>query len=523
MVHRALAIRGVKAEHMKGCLKYIAILGIGILIGCIAMGRCSGNGFVCGADDWVSPTSYNDPSSAWTDETKTYDANTGTYGYTSTDAAYIELLVSSMDCDKVRIWAAKDGFGIWDPWVYVDVYYGSAWHNIKNGAITKSTWVELPIGSVQSVTKVRIACSLSFLENFRLYEFQFNHYVPPPPVPTSINLLPAGDSNYVNENHQLNATVYDQYSEPMAGAGVIWSIESGPGWFESYDEETDENGIAYAVISSDEEGETIVKCSADGYPAVYDTAVKSWEVPPVYILVLDPVTGTNYVGTNHTISARFYVDGELGGGAAIEWEINDVGWFRSYDEETDGDSGIGYAVISSNVSGITTVCCEAVGYEGVSDCVTAYWLCPGQGGLTIEEVGEWAASQNFTTLAELQAWLGTLNYTTLEYIAGWLESQNYTTATDINDWAELNGVVMGGAGMPLWYLFGLIALAVGAWWAKSLMVNIMLAAMAGAGFPLIESTLGGASAGAVYYGVLLVLVLAVIYSLVSIFTRVEHL
>jgi hypothetical protein len=135
-----------------------------------------------------------------------------------------------------------------------------------------------------------------------------------------------------------------------------------------------------------------------------------------------------------------------------------------------------------------------------------------------DELLDWLVSNGYITLAGVLA----LNYTGLNVTAAWVEAQNYTTQGDIDAWADLNNVVMGGIGMPLWYILGIVALAAGAWWAKSMLVYIMLAAMAGAGFPLAESAFGGT--GPAYFGMVLILVLAVVYSLAQILGgRVEHL
>jgi hypothetical protein len=127
---------------------------------------------------------------------------------------------------------------------------------------------------------------------------------------------------------------------------------------------------------------------------------------------------------------------------------------------------------------------------------------------------------DFMTLDETISWLAGQNYTTLQAIALWLGAHNYTTMGDVVSWADTNNVLMGGIGMPLWYLFGLAALAAGAWWSRSMLVNIMVAAMAGGGFPLADATLEVGSA--LYWAIYLILILAIVYSLIQIFTRVDH-
>ena len=40
------------------------------------------------ADNWQSPTGYNDPDSKWSSEANIYDADTGTFGYQLFAGAY---------------------------------------------------------------------------------------------------------------------------------------------------------------------------------------------------------------------------------------------------------------------------------------------------------------------------------------------------------------------------------------------------------------------------------------------------
>ena len=55
----------------------------------------------------------------------------------------------------------------------VDVYYSGAWHNIHSGTVTKNTWVELSVGSTQTVDKARIKTNDSTASR-RIREFYFN-------------------------------------------------------------------------------------------------------------------------------------------------------------------------------------------------------------------------------------------------------------------------------------------------------------------------------------------------------------
>ncbi len=104
---------------------------------------------------WVSPTGFVD--GVWTDEAFAYDEDTGTYAVTTIGVVGwsddLELTVAELQCDKVQIWSSMQASM---DLIEVDVYYGSAWHNIYSGSLTTGAYVEYPIGSTQSVTAMRI-------------------------------------------------------------------------------------------------------------------------------------------------------------------------------------------------------------------------------------------------------------------------------------------------------------------------------------------------------------------------------
>ena len=123
---------------------------------------------------WVSPTGHNDPDSKWTDPEKTYDDNTGTYGLVQGPDwdKYLELTLSSpISCDKVQIWVYLGGTS--EAGIKVDVYYSSAWHNIHDGLIAIDQWVEIGIGSTETVDKARVCLNFAD-DSLALYEFDFN-------------------------------------------------------------------------------------------------------------------------------------------------------------------------------------------------------------------------------------------------------------------------------------------------------------------------------------------------------------
>jgi len=128
---------------------------------------------------WVTPTGHNDPSSVWYEEAKAYDDNLGDQASTISETGYLELTHAALDCDRVRV-HCYDWIGAQiNPEVSIDVYYTDAWFNIFSGVITKSTWVEKVIGSVQSVTKLRIKFTNSAASTHFLSEVDFGEYEAP--------------------------------------------------------------------------------------------------------------------------------------------------------------------------------------------------------------------------------------------------------------------------------------------------------------------------------------------------------
>lgn len=127
-------------------------------------------------DGHISPTGFSDADSEWGDETNIYDGNTATYGYTLTYDHYIELtLDSAINLDTIRIYGAlyNPAVGLLDLEVAIDLYYDADWHNIFDGTIAKSTWVEKTNSAgVKSVSKARIKSNNESYRTF-VYEFEF--------------------------------------------------------------------------------------------------------------------------------------------------------------------------------------------------------------------------------------------------------------------------------------------------------------------------------------------------------------
>ncbi|MCK4321991.1 hypothetical protein KAX08_05705 [candidate division WOR-3 bacterium] len=108
---------------------------------------------------WVSPTNFNDPDSKWTNEGNAYDDDASTYAGSAFIASkswgkYIELTISAITCDRVRISANYSTSFISK--VSADVYYGADWHNIYEGIFNDLEWTILRMDTSRSITKMRL-------------------------------------------------------------------------------------------------------------------------------------------------------------------------------------------------------------------------------------------------------------------------------------------------------------------------------------------------------------------------------
>jgi alpha-tubulin suppressor-like RCC1 family protein len=195
------------------------------------------------------------------------------------------------------------------------------------------------------------------------------------PEATTLELLPETGTNPVGEDHNLTATVYDQFGYVMEGVDVTWNI-TGVGSFSGTPESpTDADGRANAVITSSFPGTSTVKCEVTGNPSVYDTATKDWTyTPEATTLELFPETGENSVDTTHELTATVYDQfGYLMEYVAVTWSIGGVGSFSGTPESPTDANGQANAVITSSAPGESTVRCEVTGNPSVYDTATKDW------------------------------------------------------------------------------------------------------------------------------------------------------
>ncbi len=162
---------------------------------------------------WISPTGFADPSNQWTDETRAYDDNTGSYA-SHTGAVgwrgFLQLnLSSAIYCDRVRVFSDFGG-GVVDQ-VDVDIYNSTSWIDKYNGTIANDAWTELSFGAETNVTKARFR--YHYTANgwvFWFYEFDFWQGQPLTlPNGTTFNATSIDETSAI-----LNGNVSDDGGEP---------------------------------------------------------------------------------------------------------------------------------------------------------------------------------------------------------------------------------------------------------------------------------------------------------------------
>ncbi len=141
---------------------------------------------ITGTQAWASPTGHVDGDDIWADEALAYDGNTTTFAYTTlakdTWGSYLQLSHASLKCSKLRYFASIDNDTppVTDKMIDLDVYYDGAWHDIFQGTLTESAWVEHELGGIYTATAARVRFKYSggfIVEQAKLYEFAFYNAV----------------------------------------------------------------------------------------------------------------------------------------------------------------------------------------------------------------------------------------------------------------------------------------------------------------------------------------------------------
>jgi len=125
---------------------------------------------------WVSPTGHNELDD-WINPQRAYDDDLGLYALGSkVIGSACEFTHAALWCDKIQY--QLEIAGTFD----IDIYYSGAYHNLWSGYQgIKKEWIELEIGSTESVTKVKFT-NQTTVTYLALMEVDFNETGAPPPT-----------------------------------------------------------------------------------------------------------------------------------------------------------------------------------------------------------------------------------------------------------------------------------------------------------------------------------------------------
>ncbi len=192
---------------------------------------------------WISPDTFTDPSSQWTNETNAFDGNLTTYASNNFGSAgfgqYIVYnLNSSIYSDRVRV--NTDYLDAHIDHVEVDVHKDGVWGNIFSGgdeATWNLNWVELPFAA-GNVDMARFRYDYA-VGGFYYWQYEFQFY-----ETTSTISLPTcntGNAAFVQSVvATLNGTVINDGGEPdeyrfeyglttSYGSSTAWTVSASSG------------------------------------------------------------------------------------------------------------------------------------------------------------------------------------------------------------------------------------------------------------------------------------------------------
>ncbi len=211
--------------------------------------------------------------------------------------------------------------------------------------------------------------------------------------PTEITLEPATDTNTVDTDHTVTATVVDEFGNPVVGEAVHFAVTGvGTPVPASGDDTTDADGEATFTFTNETAGtNTITACvdadaglDCDG-SELSDTATKTWTAEVATAIALTPETDTNPVGTNHTATATVSdefgnpVAGEdvhfavTGGGTPVPALGDDVTDAAGQATFTFTNATVGTNTITACLDGDSGSDCDV---GEASDTATKTWVTP---------------------------------------------------------------------------------------------------------------------------------------------------
>jgi Ca2+-binding RTX toxin-like protein len=196
----------------------------------------------------------------------------------------------------------------------------------------------------------------------------------------AISLTPPLDSNPVGTNHELTATVTDEFGNPVAGVLVGFDVDSdGAPDPDSGTDTTNAQGVATFTYTNTEAGlDTIEACFEPGgeEPPVCGQAAKTWTEGPAAIITLAQAEDTNPVNSPHTVTAT--VTDEFGNpvaGVEVAFTVDSEGspLPASGDDITNAQGVATFTYTNPEIGEDTISACFGEGEDAVCDDVTKTW------------------------------------------------------------------------------------------------------------------------------------------------------
>jgi len=207
----------------------------------------------------------------------------------------------------------------------------------------------------------------------------------------TVIVLPAPTADFTADKTSGCAPLTVIFTDQSTGNPTSWSWDIDGDGIEDYNTQNPSHTYSapgtYTVsltVSNDCGDDTETKTE-------YITAE---DCPPMSArLVLLPETGSNPVGTTHDLTATVYDQFDnVMEGVDVTWTIESgPGSFVSQETTTDAN-GEAHAVISSSVTGTTTVRCEVAGDASVYDTATKTWTVEAPVATTLELTPESATN-----------------------------------------------------------------------------------------------------------------------------------
>jgi hypothetical protein len=160
-------------------------------------------------------------------------------------------------------------------------------------------------------------------------------------------LTPTTDVNPLNTQHTVTATISADGS-PQQGVNVSFNVTAGPNTGDNGIVQTDSNGQAsFAYPGDGGIGTDTIEASGtvivNGVPVPFSvTAQKRWVVVQA---TLAPITDTNPVNTQHTVTATITLDGAPASGVTVNFNVTagpNTGENGSNTTDTNGEAGFTY-------------------------------------------------------------------------------------------------------------------------------------------------------------------------------------